>query len=205
MNQSNDKRPRLIYPLIVEGKYDKIKIKSIFDATVLTTDGFGVFNSKEKQALIRKLSKNGLIILTDSDGGGGVIRSFLKGIVPQGKLFNLYIPRIEGKEKRKLTPSKEGFVGVEGIEKEMLLKILAPFIEIDENSDKTAPKCKELITKTRLYLDGLSGGEGSSDKRNRLANHFDLPSGMSSNALMEALNIITDLEGYKNALKSLGI
>lgn len=203
--EQNNVKPKIKYPIIVEGKYDKIKLKSIVEATVITTDGFGIFNSKERQALIRTLAKDGLIILTDSDGAGGVIRSFVKGIVPPEKLYNLYVPKIEGKEKRKLTPSKEGFLGVEGIEKNLLLKVLSPFVENTGTDGENAEKCKELITKTRLFLDGLTGSSNSGDRRDALATHFGLPTGMSSGALMEALNVITDLKGYEKALKMIGL
>ena len=198
-------KPKIKLPILVEGKYDKAKIKSIFDATVITTDGFGVFNSKEKQSLIRTISANGLIILTDSDGAGGVIRSFIKGILPPEKLFNLYAPRMEGKEKRKEKPSAEGYLGVEGIEKEILVKVLSPFIKSEQKAEETPEKCKELITKSRFYLDGLTGSSNSSARRNMLAKHYNLPEGMSSGALIEALNIISNLNEYESALKKLGL
>ena len=198
-------KPKIKLPILVEGKYDKAKIKSIFDATVITTDGFGVFNSKEKQSLIRTISANGLIILTDSDGAGGVIRSFIKGILPPEKLFNLYVPRMEGKEKRKEKPSAEGYLGVEGIEKEILVKVLSPFIKNEQKAEETPEKCKELITKSRFYLDGLTGSSNSSARRNMLAKHYNLPEGMSSGALIEALNIISNLNEYESALKKLGL
>ena len=114
-----ENKPRIKMPIIVEGKYDKNIIKQIFDAIVISVDGFGIFNSGEKQALIRRLSGDGIIILTDSDGGGKQIRSFLQGIIPKDRVFNAYIPRIEGKEKRKKTPSKAGLLGVEGMDKEV--------------------------------------------------------------------------------------
>ena len=199
----NSEKPLLEYPILVEGKYDKAKIKSLFSATVITTDGFGVFNSKERQALIRTLAKNGLIILTDSDGAGGVIRSFVKGIVPPDKLYNLYVPKIFGKERRKTKFSAEGLLGVEGIERETLLKILSPFIKNSEKQEENKEKCKELITKSRLYADGLTGSEHSSAKRDLLAKRYGLPEGMNSKAFLEALNLISDLEEYEETLKSL--
>ena len=105
-------RIKIALPIIVEGKYDKSTLLSIFDTTVVTLGGFGIFNSKEKQSLIRKIAKDGIIVLTDSDGAGKTIRSFLNGIIPKDKIYNLYIPKIEGKEKRKSAPSKEGLLGV---------------------------------------------------------------------------------------------
>ena len=101
-------RPAITMPVIVEGRYDKSALLGIFDATVITTGGFSVFNSSEKRALIRKIAENGVIVLTDSDAGGKQIRSYLSSILPKEKIFNLYIPRIAGKEKRKTAPSKEG-------------------------------------------------------------------------------------------------
>lgn len=200
-----ENKPVIKYPILVEGKYDKVKIKSIFSATVITTEGFGVFKSEEKQALIRRLAKSGLIILTDSDGAGGVIRSFIKGILPPEKIYNLYIPKLHGKEKRKSKPSCEGLLGVEGMEKEALIKVLSPFIESDKAAVEKSQKCKVLITKTQFFLDGLSGGANSTLKRDALAKHFDLPNGMSANALLEALNIIASLKEYEEALKKFGL
>ena len=117
-------KPKLRYPVIVEGKYDKAAVLSVVDATVITSGGFEVFSSKEKRAVIRALSAHGVIVLTDSDGAGGVIRSYIKSILPRDKVFCAYTPRIEGKEKRKHAPSKEGILGVEGMAGDELLRIL---------------------------------------------------------------------------------
>lgn len=110
-------------PIIVEGKYDKIRIVQVVDAPVITTDGFGIFNKSEKAALIRRLGQNGVILLCDSDGGGTVIRSFLKGILPPEKVYDLYIPQVAGKEKRKRKGGKAGFLGVEGIDNATLTSL----------------------------------------------------------------------------------
>ena len=119
---------KIKYPVIVEGKYDKIKITSLFEATVITTDGFGIFNKKEKLSLIRSLAQKGkIILLTDSDGGGHLIRSYIKTAVSPDKIINLYTPKIEGKEKRKTEASKEGILGVEGTDKDILYSLLSPF------------------------------------------------------------------------------
>ena len=185
-------KPRISMPIIVEGRYDKSTIQSMVDATVITTGGFSIFNNKEKQSLLRRLSENGVIVLTDSDGGGAQIRSFLQGIIPKEKIHNLYIPKREGKEKRKSHRSRAGLVGVEGMGSEVLLKILAPFI-----SGNTTTRCERTITKTDFYLDGLSGGEDSSRKRSALAALCDLPDDMSANALLEALNLLFGYEEYK--------
>lgn len=195
---------RIALPIIVEGKYDKNTLLQIFDATVITVGGFGVFNSKEKQCLIRKLAKDGIIVLTDADGAGKVIRSFLNGIIPKDKIFNLYTPKIKGKEKRKSSPSKEGLLGVEGIGREELVRILSPFSVSDNDLNKNGSKSREMITKVDFYMDKLTGAENSSILRDKLAAYFSLPDGMTANALLEALNILTDKEGYKRAVEEMG-
>lgn len=194
-------RIKVSLPIIVEGKYDKSTLLSIFDTTVITLGGFGIFNSREKQSLIKKLAKDGIIVLTDSDGAGKMIRSFLNGIIPKDKIYNLYIPKIKGKEKRKSAPSKEGYLGVEGMGREELVRVLSPFIIESGSSLFRTKKASEMITKVDFYMDKLSGAENSSIMRDALAEQFDLPSGMSANALIEALNIITDKDEYKRALK----
>ena len=196
-------RIKISLPIAVEGKYDKSTLLSIFDTTVITVGGFGVFNSKEKQILIRRIASNGIIILTDSDGGGKVIRSFLNGIIPKDKVYNVYIPKVKGKEKRKTSPSKEGFLGVEGMGREELVRVLAPFVVKDGEFNPESLQCKEMITKVDFYMDKLTGFENSSARRDAIAIHFGLPDGMNANALLEALNIITDKDGYKNAVKSI--
>ena len=122
-------------PIIVEGKYDKITLSSILDAHILQTDGFGVFNNKEKAALFRRLAeKNGIIVLTDSDGGGRQIRAFLSEILPKEKVFHLYIPKQKGKERRKEKASRAGLLGVEGMEAELLLSLFRPFASGEERT-----------------------------------------------------------------------
>ncbi|MBO5907916.1 MAG: DUF4093 domain-containing protein [Clostridia bacterium] len=192
-------KPRVSLPIIVEGRYDKSTLQSIVDATVVTTDGFSVFNNKEKQLLLRKLSYNGVIVLTDSDGGGVQIRSFLQGIIPKEKIHNLYIPKREGKEKRKTHRSRAGLIGVEGMGSEVLLRLLSPFISTGEQTLRTDKK----ITKTDFYLDGLSGGEGASNRRSSLAKLCELPPDMSANALIEAMNLLYGFDGYKELIATL--
>ena len=121
---------KLSLPVIVEGKYDKIKLLSVADATVITTDGFGVFNNTEKRAVIRRLSENGVILLCDSDGAGKLIRSHLSGIIPPDKIYQLYVPQIKGKEKRKQKASAEGFLGVEGISSDILRERIEALISL---------------------------------------------------------------------------
>ena len=196
-------RIKVSLPIIVEGKYDKSTLLSIFDTTVVTLGGFGVFNSKEKQALIRKIARGGIIVLTDSDGAGKLIRSFLNGIIPKEKIHNLYIPKVAGKEKRKTTPSKEGLLGVEGMGREELIRVLAPFIVGESGSTEFDSKPKEMITKVDFYKDKLTGADNSALRRDELAKCFDLPSGMTANALLEALNIVTTVGGYREAVATL--
>ena len=193
-------RIKISLPIAVEGKYDKSTLASIFDTTIITLGGFAVFNSKEKQALLRRIAKDGIIVLTDSDGAGKVIRSFLNGIIPKEKIYNLYIPKIAGKERRKSAPSKEGLLGVEGMEREELVRILSPFIADGENEGVIRKNVDEMITKVDFYMDKLTGFDNSTCRRDCLAAQFDLPSGMTPNALLEALNIITDKAGYRVAV-----
>ena len=174
-------------PIIVEGKYDKIKIKSVADACVIQTDGFGVFKNTERLALIRQLAQRSkIIVLTDSDGAGKMIRSHITSAVPKDRLIQLYTPQVMGKEKRKDAPSKEGFLGVEGTEADLLRRLLEPFASgVIENETE-----REEITKADLYSVGLTGGNDSAQRRDDLALSLGLPKGMTPNALLAALNVI---------------
>ena len=184
-------KAHISYPIIVEGKYDKIRLSSLFDAHIITTDGFRIFNKKEKMALIRALAVNSkIIVLTDSDGAGKLIRSHLSGALPKDRLIQLYIPRVEGKERRKDAPSAEGTLGVEGMKNDTLFNILLPY------ADDGAPIEENRLSKTDLYIDGLTGGENSRKKRDALAVSLGLPPGMTPNALLEALKLICPYEKY---------
>ena len=196
-------RMKISLPIIVEGKYDKSTLLSIFDTTVVTLGGFGVFNSKEKQLLVRKIAKDGIIVLTDSDGAGKMIRSFLNGIIQKDKIYNLYIPKIEGKEKRKSAPSKEGLLGVEGMSRDELIRVLTPFIVQDRENASTTQKAGEMITKVDFYKYKLTGFDNSSARRDELALRFELPTGMTPNALLEALNVITAKEEFERVAREL--
>ena len=198
MANGDNIKKKITLPIIVEGRYDKSVISSFFDATVITTGGFSVFNSKEKQALIKKLAdRGGIILLTDSDGGGRQIRSYLSGILPKDKIFHVYIPQIEGKERRKKSASRSGLLGVEGMEREVLLKVLAPFVETGACDKKEE---KRQVTRLDFYNDGLSGGEGAVQKRAKLAAAFSLPTDMSAKSLIEVINLIADYDAYRAAL-----
>ncbi len=186
-------------PIIVEGKYDKARLSGVVDSVIITTDGFGVFKNDEKRALIRKLGARGLIILCDSDGGGRLIRSHLKGMLGGITVYNLYIPEIAGKESRKASPSKAGLLGVEGISNEILQEILESFAashpETVENCEETAKKpAKSTITKAFLYEMGLNGTENAAQNRKKLCQALGLPADMTVNALWEALNLLTNPE-----------
>lgn len=177
---------KIDYPIIVEGKYDKIKISSIADACIIATDGFGVFKNSERLALIRSLAKKSkIIVLTDSDGAGKVIRSHITSAIPRDRLIQLYTPQIEGKERRKERASKEGYLGVEGVEAETLRKLLEPFA-----STNGAIAVREEITKADLYAAGLTGAADSTERRDVLAVSLGLPRGMTPNALLAALNVL---------------
>lgn len=187
-------------PIAVEGKYDKIKVSSVADAQIIVTDGFGVFASEEKAMLIRRLAEpRGIIVLTDSDGAGLVIRNFFNRVLPKNKLYHLYIPQIEGKERRKKTPSKAGMLGVEGMEAELVRQLLAPFAVSGE-----AKKAVRELTKADFYAYGLSGTDESAKKRARLCRALSLPDNMSSNALLAAINLLGETERVEEFLQSDG-
>ena len=183
---------KISLPIIVEGRYDKATLSGFIDTTVITTGGFSIFNNKEKQALLCRLAKDGIIVLTDSDGGGKQIRKFLAGILPPDKIHNLYIPKIEGKESRKRKPSAAGTLGVEGMEKDVLIRLLTPFIDGEK-----ASKSGKMITKVDFFFDRLTGCEGASDNRRKLCEECNLPNDMTPNALLEALNLLYTYDEYK--------
>ena len=182
-------------PIIVEGRYDKNTLSQVVEGSIFQTDGFSVFNSRQKQALFRRLAgERGVILLLDSDGGGKQIRSFLQGILPKDKLFQVYIPQIEGKERRKRTPSKSGYLGVEGMEAELLYNLLSPFAQEGD------PVARASLEKRDFYNAGLSGGAGAAERRARLAAELSLPRDMSANALLSAVNLLCTREEFSSAL-----
>lgn len=181
-------RIKIGLPVIVEGKYDKIKLSSVIDAHIVTTEGFGVFKNRERASLIRRLSENGIIILTDSDGAGRLIRSKLCSSVPADKIYNLYVPRIEGKEKRKSAPSKEGVLGVEGMEAELLRQLFRDFVSrFGEGGKKTGG---EDVSTADFYEAGLTGAHDSRARRDTFAASLGLPPGMTANSLLSAVNVL---------------
>lgn len=186
--------------IVVEGIYDKARLKNIVDCPVIVTGGFGVFNNKETAGLIRFYAENGgIIILTDSDSAGFKIRGYIKGIVPKGMVKNAYIPDVYGKEKRKAAPSAEGKLGVEGVSDELIIEALKKCI------GNTAPKeeNRRKITRLDLFEDGLSGGKNSSELRSRLLKRLSLPERLSANSLLDALNSALSYEEYKKIIAEL--
>lgn len=191
-------RIKITLPIVVEGRYDKSSLSGFLDATIITTGGFSIFNNKEKQALLRRIAENGIIILTDSDGGGKQIRRFLSAILPPEKIHNLYIPKVEGKEARKRKASKSGTLGVEGMEKDVILKLLAPFTN-GENQQKDS----KMITKVDFFTDKLTGCDSASKNRAKLCSRCGLPEDMTPNALLEAMNLLYGYEEYKRLIEDL--
>lgn len=186
--------------IVVEGRYDKNALRQVVDTAVFTTEGFGVMNDREKLRFLRAVAENrGLIILTDSDGAGFVIRNFLKGALPRDRVRHAYIPDVPGKEKRKSAPGREGKLGVEGMTPEVLLEALRRAGATFE--DSTSGEAGTPITKLDLYELGLTGGPESKAKRDKLLKRLHFPAHMSANALLEALNVLYDRDTF---LKDLG-
>ncbi|HEX2937611.1 MAG TPA: DUF4093 domain-containing protein [Ruminiclostridium sp.] len=188
--------------VIVEGKYDKIKLSSLIDAVIIETNGFSIFKDKEKLDLIRRLAeKSGVLIITDSDAAGFKIRHYLNGALPKDKVKHAYIPDILGKEPRKSAPSKEGKLGVEGIPPDAVIKSLERAGVLFEETDNHSEK--RLVTKADLFEDGLTGGEDSVGKRKKLLSALNLPQRLSTNGLIDVINTVYSFEEYKEAVKNL--
>ena len=182
--------------IVVEGRYDKNTLSQIIDAPILETSGFGIMKDKAQLDLLRKVADaRGLIVFTDSDGAGFVIRNFLKGAIPTDRLKHAYIPDIYGKERRKSAPRKEGKLGVEGMRPEIIMDALRKAGATVEG-ESVAGTARN-ITKQDLVELGLSGGQNSSEKRKKLLKKMQLPERMSSNAMLQALNLLMDLEGLQ--------
>ncbi len=188
--------------VIVEGKYDKQRLSEFLDTIIITTSGFRVFKDKEKQQLIRKLAcDRGLVIMTDSDSAGFVIRNFLRGIVADSQIKHCYIPQIKGKEKRKDTPSKEGLLGVEGLSVDILREALIKSgVDVGQGA---AENNKTPITKSDMFEMGLSGRENSAELRLRLMEELGLPTYLSANALLEVINSLYTKAEILDKLKSM--
>lgn len=186
--------------IIVEGKYDKIKLSSMIDGIIIETEGFGIFKDKDKQRLIRKLAETkGIVILTDSDSAGFVIRNFITSIVPKEYITNVYIPDIYGKEKRKESASKEGKLGVEGVSIEILKDA---FNKAGIGVSQSEAKERKKITLNDFFDDGLTGGAESKKKRTVLLKKLDLPERMSTKAMLDILNAFITYDEYKKLVES---
>ena len=189
------KKIKLRYPLLVEGSYDKNRILAVAEGTVITTNGFGVFNSTEKKALLRRITESGkLLVLTDSDGAGMLIRNKLKGYLPAENVINLYSPTVKGKEKRKKSPSKEGILGVEGMSDEVLRNLLAPY-STEADAEPVVP-----VTTAILYSAGLTGGKDSSALRASFCRKASLPESLSPKAFREAINLLGGVSYFEKII-----
>lgn len=183
--------------VIVEGKYDKIKLSSIIDAVIIETGGFSIFKNEEQLKLIRALAETtGILILTDSDRAGFQIRSFIKGAVQKGTVLDAYIPDVLGKEKRKTVASKEGKLGVEGVSKQAILEALEQAGVTAAESDSP----REYITKADLFADGLTGAPNSAELRRRLLKSLRLPERLSTTAMLDVINAAVPLQRYREAV-----
>lgn len=183
--------------IVVEGKYDAIRLANLVDAAILRTEGFGVFNDKEKQALLRTLAeKRGLILLTDGDSAGMLIRNYIRGLVPEDRITDVYVPDIYGKEKRKTHPSKEGKLGVEGIPDDILIAALKK-AGVGDGSGESQKRPGREITRLDFYRDGLSGGPGAKAKRLQLQRALGLPERMTGKQLLRIINMMVTYDEYK--------
>lgn len=185
--------------IVVEGRYDKIALEPLVDTVILTTDGFGIFRNAEKMELLRRIAETrGLIVLTDSDGAGLVIRNRIRGCIDAKYLKHAYIPDIPGKERRKKTASRAGTLGVEGMSKEILESALLCAGATASEREKAAP-----ITKADLAILGLSGGVDSAARRKELQKALRFPAEMSANALLDAVNCLFTREEFLSAVRVL--
>jgi len=188
-------KPKIREVIVVEGRYDKNMLLQTVDASVITTGGFGVFNDDEKLSFLRRLAEQrGLILLTDSDGAGFVIRNYLKGALPKDRIKQAYIPDIYGKERRKKSPGKEGKLGVEGMSPAILLEVLRRAGATFEGEEQRS--VQKTITKADLLEKGLIG-PGSVKKREDLLKKMSLPAHLTPNAMLEALNLLLTEEDWK--------
>ena len=185
--------------IVVEGRYDKNSLSQVVDATIIETSGFGIFNDKQKQKLLRTMAEaKGLVVLTDSDGAGFVIRNFIKSCVDPKLVKHAYIPDIYGKERRKDKASKEGKLGVEGMKPEVLLECLMR-AGVAVNDCQPSQECQP-ISKADMYAKGLSGKSGSKEMRLKLIKQLDLPEHISADALLDILNATMSREDFLQLL-----
>lgn len=192
---------KITQAVVVEGKYDKIKLSGLLDAEIVVTNGFAIFRDKERMAYLRRLARErGLLVLTDSDSAGQLIRNHLQGCIPAHQIKHGYIPALPGKEKRKNAPSKEGTLGVEGMEASLLLDVIEKSgVSVLRQEAEEEPK----ITKAMLFSDGLTGGQNSGELRGRLLRQMGLPSFLTVNALLRYLNQTVSLEEYRQLIQTI--
>ena len=199
--ENSQKRIKIKETIIVEGKYDKIRLAPLFDANIIELGGFRIYNNKDRLALIRRIAeKNGIIILTDSDSAGFRLRHYLSSAVPKERITNVFIPDVSGKEKRKAKPGKENLIGVEGMKTEVLLDA---FRKAGISVDGGGSERKTPLTKAYLFELGLSGGENSAELRRKLCEYFSLPKMLSANSLTEILPILTDEAELLSAIEKI--
>ena len=195
---------RIREAILVEGRYDVNTVRQVVDTVVLESGGFRIFNDKEQLKLLRRIANTrGLIVLTDSDGAGFVIRNYLKGALPAGRVKQAYVPDIAGKERRKRHGSKEGKLGVEGMRPEIILEALrrAGATILEEDDSTAAAPASPPITKADFYEWGLSGGPDSKERRTAVLKALDLPAHMTANALLEFINAVGTRDEIQNALR----
>ena len=189
---------KIPYPVVVEGKYDRLRLLTVMEGQILTTEGFGIFKKKEKLALLRALAaKTPIVVLTDPDGAGKLIRAHIGAAVPKERIIPLYVPQKKGTEKRKQAPSAEGFLGVEGQDTALLFELLKPL------ADGAPPREGKTLSKVDFFEDRLTGCENATARRAALAAHFNLPTDMTPNALLAALNVIATYDEYKAAVEKI--
>ena len=188
---------RVRQAIVVEGRYDQNVLRQIVDAPIFATGGFQVFRDRALLDLLRRAAElRGLIILTDSDGAGFVIRSFLRGALPRDRVRHAYIPDVYGKERRKRAPGKEGKLGVEGMKPAVLLEALRRAGATFEDGEGTAARREDPITKADLFALGLTGGTDSAARRQALLKALDLPEHLTPNGMLEALNLLYSREAF---------
>ena len=184
---------KLLPAIVVEGRYDKNKVSQIFDTTVIEVGGFGLFRDPDKTDLLRRIAQTrGIVVLTDSDGAGLLIRNRIKSCIGDGKVYHAYIPEIYGKEKRKQKPSKEGMLGVEGVSDDIIIEAVRKSGAMQECSNN-----EKLLTKELMYELGLSGKNDSKNARMRMIRELALPKNLSANALMDAVNALAFDDGIR--------
>lgn len=199
--ENSQNRIKIKETIIVEGKYDKIRLSPLFDANIIELGGFQIYNNRDRLDLIRRIAeKNGIIIVTDSDSAGFRLRHYLSSAIPKENIKNVFIPDISGKEKRKTHPGKENLIGVEGMTTEVLLDAFkkSGIDPENETAERKAP-----LAKAYLYELGLSGGECSAELRKKLCGYYGLPKMLSANSLAEILPIITDEAELLSALEEI--